>query len=147
MYTVAFLLSAPWVCSFGVTTLTLAFGVVSLFPTLYYFNAKKEMLIPVTLYSAFIILMLLTAINFEMAHSHFRSYPFVAIGAFLFCVSDRLLGFAKFVSDFPLSHFLILATYYSAQAFIAWGTLFQYSPTSSFVKQLGDRSVLGELLM
>ena len=44
---------------------------------------------------------------------------FAIIGALLFIPSDTVLAINKFITDVPLSHELIMFTYYGAQIFIA----------------------------
>ena len=44
---------------------------------------------------------------------------YAIIGSLLFVISDTVLSWNMFISDVPYSHFLIMATYYTAQFFIA----------------------------
>ncbi len=59
---------------------------------------------------------------------------FATIGALLFIASDSYLSINKFVMPLPLSHEVIMLTYYSAQLLIALSIL-QYSEIRSKVLQ------------
>jgi uncharacterized membrane protein YhhN len=73
---------------------------------------------PITAYFIVIISMLFVALNYNynlQVHGRWHA----TIGAILFVISDSFIALATFVTNFPLSDILILATYYPAQAFIA----------------------------
>jgi uncharacterized membrane protein YhhN len=52
-----------------------------------------------------------------------ESYKLAFIGAFLFVMSDSVLGLNKFVFDIPLAGFWIMGTYIPAQYFLVKGLL------------------------
>ena len=81
---------------------------------------RTKYIIPSLLYALIISSMFLLAANFEFNNQQFHYF---IIGAFLFCVSDAILGWEKFIQSFPFAHIFILTTYYGAQTFIALGAL------------------------
>ncbi|MCB1174916.1 MAG: lysoplasmalogenase [Leptospiraceae bacterium] len=68
-------------------------------------------------YATIIASMLLAAVN--LAWQHPQSMVLLT-GAILFCVSDGLWSWNRFVRPIPQPGLWILGTYYSAQALIAW---------------------------
>jgi uncharacterized membrane protein YhhN len=73
--------------------------------------------VPVVLYICALTAMVSTAIL-----ARFR-YPWVAVGAILFLVSDSLLAVHKFKEPVPLRDYLVWSTYYLGQCGIALGYL------------------------
>ncbi len=63
---------------------------------------------PVSGYLAVISLMVVTAMGTEIA--------FAVVGALLFYVSDGVLGWTRFVADFPRSRVVVMVTYHLGQA-------------------------------
>ncbi|MFY0601560.1 MAG: lysoplasmalogenase [Cyclobacteriaceae bacterium] len=52
-----------------------------------------------------------------------ESYKLAFIGAFLFVISDSILGLDKFVFDIPAGDFFVMVTYIPAQFFLVKGLL------------------------
>jgi uncharacterized membrane protein YhhN len=78
-----------------------------------------KMTLPVTLYICVITTMVITAVGARLP-------LYVPIGALLFLISDSLLAIVKFnKASFALRDYLVWATYYAAQYFIATGILKQ----------------------
>ena len=74
-------------------------------------SGKDELIVPVLFYIGAISI---------MAWAAFMTGNWYAIiGSLLFVISDTILSWNMFISDVPYSHFLIMATYYSAQYCIA----------------------------
>lgn len=74
-------------------------------------SGKDELILPVLFYIGAISI---------MAWAAFMTGNLYAIfGSLLFVISDTILSWNMFISDVPYSHFLIMATYYSAQYCIA----------------------------
>ena len=66
--------------------------------------------------------------------SKYRLYAaFACIGAIVFAVSDAVIAMNKFYLATPTSHFLVMSTYYSAQALISISVL-EYPETASNLK-------------
>jgi len=120
-YTVGFIISVPWGISALVCISWVSFSAAYLILSWYFFKGNK-FCVPVLSYMVVIEVMAMTAINFEAVLG--REIPYVAIGAILFCISDSILAWDKFYAQLPMSPILVLATYYAAQACIAWGTIF-----------------------
>jgi len=83
-------------------------------------SKHSEFLVPVMVYFCVISVMLMTALNIDLAVR--PDIPFLTLGALMFVISDSMICLNKFIMPFPLADFLILATYYPAQALIARGT-------------------------
>lgn len=76
-------------------------------------------LIPVIAYILILTLMAAVALNFDWKDMG----GWIGAGAILFCISDSVLAWNKFVRPFTPAQIVILSTYYCAQVFIAHGTL------------------------
>ncbi len=87
-----------------------------------------EMRLPVTLYTAVILGMLLAAINREKKVNR-QSFLLVVAGAALFILSDSLIAVNKFVQSFELARTAIMSSYITAQYLIAVGCARQYNLT------------------
>ncbi len=74
--------------------------------------------VPVLIYGTVIFVMIWRASAMvETAGANPATFAF--LGALLFGISDSLLGYSRFVAPLPASSYLILGTYWSAQALIA----------------------------
>lgn len=78
--------------------------------------------IPVLLYSLVIALMMIMANN-RRGKVKSLSFNCIFFGALLFMISDAALGYQKFVTSFPFSGVLIMATYMPAQYLITIGAI------------------------
>ncbi|MEP7127636.1 MAG: lysoplasmalogenase [Chitinophagales bacterium] len=87
-------------------------------------NGLGNMLVPVMVYMAVILLMGITALN-RYHRVEYNSFLLVFAGALCFMTSDSLLAINKFASPFPISGFLIMLTYIAAQYLIVKGCLKQ----------------------
>ncbi len=83
-----------------------------------FFPSLNGLLWPVLFYLSAILFMAWQAIE-QCVHIPAKNKTFAAIGSILFLTSDSFLAFNKFHTSLPLSHFLILATYYAAIYFLA----------------------------
>lgn len=80
----------------------------------------NQLLLPVSAYMAIICIMLwraLAAANWQQGL--FSDKTAMAWGAILFALSDSLLAFSLFKSEFIASHYWVMLTYYAAQFAIA----------------------------
>lgn len=94
--------------------------------SLVFYNLKDHLgslLIPVLFYITCIVLMAWQAINLYLWKKEY-GFLLITIGACLFLVSDSVLAFRKFVSDFTIAQFLVSSTYWSAITLIALSTLY-----------------------
>jgi uncharacterized membrane protein YhhN len=73
---------------------------------------------PVVMYVGVLTGMVFTAISWRAQRS-----DFIVFGAFLFLISDAVLGAAKFRGPVPLRGWIVWGTYYAAQSLIASGVL------------------------
>jgi len=87
-------------------------------------NSLGEMIVPVMMYMVVILVMSLVALN-RFRRVEYHSFVLVFAGALSFMASDSLLAINKFYVSFPLSGFLIMLTYITAQYLIVKGTLAQ----------------------
>jgi uncharacterized membrane protein YhhN len=78
--------------------------------------------IPVIVYAATILTMLLTTLN-RGKNVKIDSFQWVFIGALLFVFSDGILAVNKFANSFPFAGFLIMLTYGIGQYLIIEGYL------------------------
>lgn len=76
-----------------------------------------DMLVPVAVYMAVIVVMTACALVVP------ASTPWIALGAVLFMVSDAMIAVSRFGAPFPMAHHLIWGTYYLAQYFLMVGIL------------------------
>lgn len=83
-------------------------------------NIPGDFKIPIIIYSVVITLMGIRASERKVND---KSYQLVLIGAILFILSDSLIALSKFVVNIPLSGFLVMSTYVSAQYLIVQGLL------------------------
>jgi uncharacterized membrane protein YhhN len=75
-------------------------------------KGKGRLVGPVVVYATVLAAMVWSAVCFGS--------PWVAVGALLFCVSDSVLAWDRFVRPLPLRHVLVMATYFGAQWLFAW---------------------------
>lgn len=92
-----------------------------------------DFVVPVVAYCSVISAMLVTSINYEYARTN--QIPFagrrnkdvfieeLVLGSILFYISDSILCWNKFILRRKIPEFLVLATYYPAQACILKGTV------------------------
>ena len=85
-----------------------------------------DMRVPIIIYAAVILTMLLGALNREKK-VNYQSYLLVFIGALLFVLSDTVLAINKFKVPFDLARVANMSTYVAAQYFIAIGCLKQFN--------------------
>lgn len=78
--------------------------------------------LPVLLYAFSIAAMFAIALN--RSKKPHKSFNLVAAGAFLFVLSDAILGYNKFVSSVPLASYFIMFTYACANFLLVMGLLF-----------------------
>ena len=78
--------------------------------------------IPVTVYAATILIMLLTALN-RWKNVGLDSFQWILTGAVLFVISDSILAVNKFATALPMASFLIMLTYGIGQYLIICGYL------------------------
>jgi uncharacterized membrane protein YhhN len=81
-----------------------------------------DMTIPVALYAAVLVVMVLTAL-FRFGHTNLRSFWMVFAGATLFMISDSTIAINKFLQPIPQSGLLIMSTYMAAQWLIVEGLI------------------------
>ncbi|PQD94094.1 lysoplasmalogenase [Pradoshia eiseniae] len=74
-------------------------------------SGEEELIVPVLFY--------IGAISIMAWAAFMTGNLYAIIGSLLFVISDTILSWNMFISDVPYSHFLIMATYYSAQYCIA----------------------------
>jgi uncharacterized membrane protein YhhN len=86
-------------------------------------GGMKGVMIPIIIiYALSLISMSLFALNRKGLVSH-KSYSLVFAGSVLFVISDSMIAINKFYSEFPLSSFLIMLTYFTAQYLIMLGLI------------------------
>lgn len=88
------------------------------------YNKLGEMRVPVIIYTAIILVMLLTALN-RHGKVNGVSFMLVSIGALLFVASDSMLAIKMFYQKFGFARILIMSTYVIAQYLIATGCIKQ----------------------
>ncbi len=99
--------------------LIVALGIGFIFYLSPYLGSLK---IPVTIYSATILTMLLTTLN-RWKTVRFDSFQWVFMGAILFVISDGMIAVNKFAQPFPFAGLLIMLTYGVGQYLIVTGYL------------------------
>jgi uncharacterized membrane protein YhhN len=108
---------SPW---FIVLVSGASLGYTLLLAKLMTSQKRQKFLLPVAVYVIVISMMLLSALNF---HSTIQAFPWLAIGAALFYISDAVLSWDRFIYRKPLFHIAILGPYYAAQGCIFWGAI------------------------
>lgn len=99
-------------------TITLAaLALFSLSLTLWLWTGLGKLAVPVLCYIGAITLMVATAVTARFRQS------WIVWGAFLFLLSDALIGINKFKMPVPLRDYLVWSTYYLGQCGIALGFL------------------------
>lgn len=89
-------------------------------------GGNQSLAVPVIGYIAIISFMAWTAMM--------TGNKWAIIGSLLFVMSDSILAWNKFVYEIPLSHMLIMGTYYAAQFFIAHSLLTTTEKRQSYTK-------------
>lgn len=100
-------------------------GILITFGIVYYlfiFENLKDFAIPVLCYFAFIIVMCWQGISLFLWKKK-DAFRLIAIGVTLFLVSDSIIAFSKFKSNFAFSGFLVLATYWLSIGLLANATV------------------------
>lgn len=69
------------------------------------------------------ILIMLSIARLRRWGTNTESYKLAFIGAFLFVISDSILGLNKFVFNIPVGEFFVMATYIPAQYYLIRGLL------------------------
>jgi uncharacterized membrane protein YhhN len=105
------------------TILVMAYGFVLIW---YLYHSLGDMKIPVILYAAIILLMLLSALN-RYGKVNGVSYMLVVIGALFFVISDSMIAINRFHMKFDFAKTLIMVTYITAQYLIVMGCIRQDS--------------------
>lgn len=82
-----------------------------------------DLQIPVVVYISFIVLMAWQALNLYVLKKEY-GFLLITIGAILFLISDSILSYGKFISEFQIGAFLVAITYWSAITSIALSTLY-----------------------
>lgn len=120
LYISAFLYAAPLTIHLG-----LLIGLVLVGSGYLYVVLPKagQLQVPVVAYGLVLQLMVLSAGSFAMAGGHSSSQYLCLIGALYFIFSDSVLGFSRFVKAWPISHSIVLASYYLAQTLLVLGLL------------------------
>lgn len=103
-------------------TSAIVFGIVYLITSYVLSPYLKEMQIPVLVYGFVITVMVIAAAS-RYGKVNSLSFYYIFIGAVLFLISDAILAYHKFVTDFTYSGFVIMATYMAAQYLITIGTI------------------------
>jgi len=86
-------------------------------------GGMKGVMIPIIIiYALSLILMSLFALNRKGLVSQ-NSFSLVFTGSVLFVISDSMIAINKFYYEFPLSSFLIMLTYFTAQYLIMHGLI------------------------
>lgn len=86
-------------------------------------SGMKGVMIPIIIiYALSLISMSLFALNRKGLVSQ-KSFSLVFVGSILFVLSDSMIAINKFYSEFPLSSFLIMLTYFTAQYLIMQGLI------------------------
>jgi len=98
------------------------------------YRGLGDMKIPIIIYAAVILTMLLAALN-RHGKVNGISFMLVSIGALLFVASDSMLAINKFHQKFDFARILIMLTYVVAQYLIAVGCIRQ--DESSFIDARG----------
>jgi len=93
-------------------------GLVGLSALAFLWNGLGELQWAVAIYTIAIVTM---AIFAYLRHPKLRGYSILFTGVCLFIVSDALLGFNKFGSDFPYAQITVMVTYMTAQYLIVTG--------------------------
>lgn len=86
-------------------------------------SGQRRMLAPVTVYVAVIAIMVWRSLGllFQTGPLPVRAW-LVAAGGVLFCISDSVLGWDRFVRPLPGRDFLVMGTYFAAQYCFALST-------------------------
>ena len=85
-----------------------------------------DLTLPVLMYIGVLTAMVFSAIAWRT-----RRTDWILYGAFLFLISDAVLGAAKFRGPVPLRGWIVWGTYYAAQFMITKGVLRELGPQSS----------------
>mmetsp|Transcript_5247 Transcript_5247/g.7367 ORF Transcript_5247/g.7367 Transcript_5247/m.7367 type:complete len:243 (-) Transcript_5247:1779-2507(-) len=134
-YVVAFLEGTNYINSLDPTVLYGIIAVTVLYGALIAVKVSKrngDFLVPVIAYYTIIVCMLLAVLNFDAAlwndaneEKRKNLLPISTYGAVLFVISDSIICWNKFIIPIPFARFLVLSTYYAAQALIAVGSVIQ----------------------
>ena len=116
-YIVAMVLVGAWSSGLWVGAAIVVVAVVVLGPRILRGASAESPALraPVTAYLGVISVMVVTAFGTGAAA--------VAVGGFLFYVSDAVLGWTRFVRDLPRGRLTVMVTYHLGQAFLVMGIL------------------------
>ena len=90
------------------------------------YSSHRRMLVPVSVYSVVVALMLFSTLLTLFRPEWQRWAAFLAaVGGLLFFASDTMLAFDRFVRPFSRARFLVRATYHAAQLALTTGVLLQ----------------------
>lgn len=103
------------------TVLVLIYGFIMLY---FLYRRLGDMKIPVIIYTAIILLMLLSALN-RYGKVNGISYVLVVCGAILFVISDSLIAITRFQMKINFAGTIIMITYVAAQYLIVLGCIRQ----------------------
>jgi uncharacterized membrane protein YhhN len=103
------------------TVLVLIYGFIMLY---FLYRRLGDMKIPVIIYTAIILLMLLSALN-RYGKVNGISYVLVVCGALLFVISDSLIAITRFQMKIDFAGTIIMITYVTAQYLIVLGCIRQ----------------------
>ena len=98
--------------------LTIALAVFAAGFSLWLLPVLNEMAIPVMVYIGVLSGMVFAALAWRANRT-----DWIVFGAFLFLISDAVLGAAKFRGPVPLRGWIVWGTYYAAQYLLASGVL------------------------
>ena len=104
----------------GITVLQLAIVIIA--ASLYFlmYTNLDELWVPVLLYVVTIAIMGVTALG-RYARVNMDAFSYTVIGAFVFILSDSIIGYNKFVHEIPFADSLIMIFYCTAQYMILKG--------------------------
>jgi uncharacterized membrane protein YhhN len=98
------------------------FSVYGIFLIAVIYPGLGDMLIPVLVYAAVLLLMGIWA-HKRRGATNAKSFVLVATGVMLFALSDGMIAINKFATSIPAERILIMSTYISAQYLIVQGLL------------------------
>lgn len=106
--------------SVPIAVLYLVYG-IAMFVTIG--SSLDKLFIPVLIYMSILLLMGIFTLMSK------KSNLWLIVGGISFIISDSLLGINKFYTDVPLSHVLIMVTYYFAQLSLVKGIFYNRKKT------------------
>jgi uncharacterized membrane protein YhhN len=104
----------------GITALQVSIVIIAASLYLLMYTNLADFWIPVLLYVITIAIMGVTALG-RYARVNMDTFSFTAIGAFVFILSDSIIGYNKFVAPIPFAESMIMLFYCTAQYMILKG--------------------------